>query len=59
MICFLHSRRPILMHKYMQMLHISMSAEFQGTLVRWGTSVGLAIPTPIRDGMKLNAGDKN
>ena len=40
------------------MLHTSMSAEFQGTLVKWGTSVGLAIPKPIRDGMKLKAGDK-
>jgi antitoxin component of MazEF toxin-antitoxin module len=35
-----------------------MSAEFEGTLVKWGTSVGLAIPKPIRDGMNLNAGDK-
>jgi antitoxin component of MazEF toxin-antitoxin module len=40
------------------MLHTSMSAEFQGTLVKWGTSIGLAIPKPIRDGMKLKAGDK-
>ena len=35
-----------------------MSAEFEGTLVKWGTSVGLAIPKPIRDGMNLKAGDK-
>jgi antitoxin component of MazEF toxin-antitoxin module len=42
----------------MQMFHTSMSAEFQGTLVKWGTSIGLAIPKPIRDGMKLKAGDK-
>jgi AbrB family looped-hinge helix DNA binding protein len=35
-----------------------MSAIFEGTLVKWGTSVGLVIPKPIRDGMKLNAGDK-
>jgi antitoxin component of MazEF toxin-antitoxin module len=35
-----------------------MSAEFEGKLVKWGTSVGLAIPKPIRDGMNLNAGDK-
>jgi antitoxin component of MazEF toxin-antitoxin module len=35
-----------------------MSAEFEGTLVKWGTSVGLAIPKPIRDEMNLNAGDK-
>ena len=35
-----------------------MSAIFEGTLVKWGTSVGLVIPKPIRDGMKLGAGDK-
>ena len=35
-----------------------MSVEFKGTLVKWGTSVGLAIPKPIRDGMNLKAGDK-
>ena len=45
-------------HIYTQMLLTSMSAEFQGTLVKWGTSIGLAIPKPIRDGMKLKAGDK-
>ena len=35
-----------------------MSAVFEGTLVKWGTSIGLVIPKPIRDGMKLVAGDK-
>jgi AbrB family looped-hinge helix DNA binding protein len=35
-----------------------MSVEFEGTLVRWGNSVGFALPKPIRDGMKLKAGDK-
>ena len=35
-----------------------MSAQFEGTLVKWGTSVGIAIPKPIRDGMNLKAGDK-
>ena len=35
-----------------------MSAIFEGKLVKWGTSVGIAIPKPIRDGMKLDAGDK-
>ena len=35
-----------------------MSAIFEGTLVKWGTSLGLVIPKPIRDGMKLEAGDK-
>jgi AbrB family looped-hinge helix DNA binding protein len=35
-----------------------MSAEFESTLVKWGNSVGLALPKPIRDGMKLKAGDK-
>jgi AbrB family looped-hinge helix DNA binding protein len=28
------------------------------TLVRWGNSVGIALPKPIRDGIKLKAGDK-
>ena len=35
-----------------------MSAIFEGTLVKWGTSVGLVIPKPVRDGMNLGAGDK-
>lgn len=35
-----------------------MAATFEGTLVKWGTSVGLAIPKPIRDGMDLKPGDK-
>ena len=39
-------------------LNWDMSAEFEGTLVKWGTSLGLAIPKPIRDGMNLKAGDK-
>ena len=36
-------------------MNISMSAEFQGTLAKWGTSIGLAIPKPVMDGMKLIA----
>ncbi|MGH9984447.1 MAG: AbrB/MazE/SpoVT family DNA-binding domain-containing protein [Nitrososphaeraceae archaeon] len=35
-----------------------MSAEFESTLVKWGNSLGLALPKPIRDGMRLKAGDK-
>ena len=35
-----------------------MSAEFESTLVKSGNSVGLALPKPIRDGMKLQPGDK-
>lgn len=31
---------------------------FEGSLVKWGNSVGIALPKPIRDGMKLNPGDK-
>ena len=31
-----------------------MSAIFEGTLVKWGTSVGIVIPKPVRDGMKWN-----
>ena len=34
-----------------------MPVEFHSTLVKWGNSVGLALPKPIRDGMKLKAGD--
>lgn len=36
-----------------------MSGEFESTLVKWGNSVGLALPKPIRDGMKLQPGDKS
>jgi len=43
---------------YKVIMNISMSAEFQGTLVKWVSSIGLAIPKPVRDGMKLKAGDK-
>ncbi|HEX2407668.1 MAG TPA: AbrB/MazE/SpoVT family DNA-binding domain-containing protein [Nitrososphaeraceae archaeon] len=35
-----------------------MSAIFEGKRVKWGTSVGMVIPKPIRDGMRLDAGDK-
>jgi bifunctional DNA-binding transcriptional regulator/antitoxin component of YhaV-PrlF toxin-antitoxin module len=36
-----------------------MLAEFESTtLVKWVNSVGLALPKPIRDGMKLQPGDK-
>ena len=35
-----------------------MTVEFEGTLVKWGNSVGFALPKPIRDGMKLRPGDK-
>ena len=35
-----------------------MSAEFEVTLVKWGNSLGFILPKPIRDGMKLKAGDK-
>lgn len=35
-----------------------MSAAFEGTLVRWGNSVGFALPKPIRDAMELKPGDK-
>ena len=35
-----------------------MRVLFEATLVKWGNSVGFALPKPIRDGLKLNAGDK-
>jgi hypothetical protein len=30
-----------------------MSAEFEGTLVKWGTSVGLAIPKPVNKRLRI------
>jgi len=33
-----------------------MPVEFRSTLVKWGNSVRLVSPKPIRDGMKLKAG---
>jgi AbrB family looped-hinge helix DNA binding protein len=35
-----------------------MPVKFEATLVKWGNSVGFALPKPIRDGLELNAGDK-
>jgi AbrB family looped-hinge helix DNA binding protein len=35
-----------------------MPVSFEATLVKWGNSVGFALPKPIRDGLKLTAGDK-
>ena len=35
-----------------------MRVEFHSSLVKWGNSVGFVLPKPIRDGMKLKAGDK-
>ena len=35
-----------------------MPVTFEATLVKWGNSVGLSLPKPIRDGMNLNPGDK-
>ncbi len=33
-------------------------AIFKTKLVKWGNSVGVAIPKPIRDTFKLEAGDE-
>lgn len=35
-----------------------MSAVFEITLVRWGSSLGFSIPKALRDGMDLKPGDK-
>jgi len=35
-----------------------LTVVFEGKLVKWGNSVGLAIPKPIREGMNLTQGDK-
>lgn len=42
----------------LNVLDEDVSAIFDGTLVKWGTSLGLVIPKPIREGMNLKAGDK-
>jgi AbrB family looped-hinge helix DNA binding protein len=36
----------------------TMPVEFHSNLVKWDNSVGFVLPKPIRDGMKLKAGDK-
>lgn len=33
-------------------------AVFKSTLVKWGNSVGVNIPKPIRDTLKMDAGDE-
>ncbi|MGI0013685.1 MAG: AbrB/MazE/SpoVT family DNA-binding domain-containing protein [Nitrososphaera sp.] len=32
-------------------------AKFKAKLVKWGNSVGVSIPKPIRDSLELKAGD--
>jgi AbrB family looped-hinge helix DNA binding protein len=32
-------------------------AKFHATLVKWGNSVGVSLPKPVRDGLKMEAGD--
>jgi AbrB family looped-hinge helix DNA binding protein len=33
-------------------------AKFRAKLVKWGNSVGLSLPKPIRDNLDLQAGDE-
>ena len=33
-------------------------ARFTGKLVKWGNSVGVSLPKPIRDSLNLNVGDE-
>ncbi|MEM3094882.1 MAG: AbrB/MazE/SpoVT family DNA-binding domain-containing protein [Nitrososphaera sp.] len=33
-------------------------AKFTGKLVKWGNSVGISLPKPIRDSLNLEAGDE-
>jgi AbrB family looped-hinge helix DNA binding protein len=35
-----------------------MMARFKAKLVKWGNSVGVTLPKPIRDEMDLEAGDE-
>lgn len=37
---------------------IDLLAIFKTKLVKWGNSVGVALPKPIRDTFKLEAGDE-
>ena len=32
-------------------------ARFSGKLVKWGNSVGISLPKPVRDSLSLHAGD--
>ena len=32
-------------------------AKFKAKLVKWGNSVGVSLPKPIRDSLELEAGD--
>ncbi len=32
-------------------------ARFRAKLVKWGNSVGLSLPKPVRDSLNLKAGD--
>jgi AbrB family looped-hinge helix DNA binding protein len=33
-------------------------AKFRAKLVKWGNSVGISLPKPIRDSLELEAGDE-
>ncbi|MGI0069928.1 MAG: AbrB/MazE/SpoVT family DNA-binding domain-containing protein [Nitrosopumilaceae archaeon] len=33
-------------------------ARFRAKLVKWGNSVGLSLPKPVRDSLNLEAGDE-
>jgi len=33
-------------------------AKFSGKLVKWGNSVGVSLPKPVRDSLNLDAGDE-
>ncbi len=48
----------LLCHSIEKIIVILMPVKFEATLVKWGNSVGFALPKPIRDGLELNAGDK-
>jgi AbrB family looped-hinge helix DNA binding protein len=40
------------------MFVLILPVTFEARLVKWGNSVGVALPKPIRDGMNLSPGDK-
>lgn len=44
--------------KYSPMNLSYCMAKFKAKLVKWGNSVGISLPKPIRDSLNLEAGDE-
>lgn len=39
-------------------MSIHNMAKFYGTLIKWGNSVGINLPKPVRDSLNLEPGDR-